>query len=247
MPDILRDPLWQFVGALLALVAILVSLGLYQIQRGRKELSYEMISRTRLLSVAEELQGKLQILFENTPVSKVDLVVLRLTNTGNTPVTSTDYEREVSFKFGEGVRILTAEVSETIPENLRASVVLDDSRIVIQPALLNGGDSVTVKALLSQYDCKIEVDGRIVGVKRIGQKRESMSWVFLVYGGSALLSVVIGFLIAESMPTLTRMLPQFAESSPLILLVAYIIVAVLLGALQSLLYSQTKTHIHNER
>ena len=77
MPEFLRDPAWQFAGAMFALLAIFVSLLLYRAEKRRKALSYEILSRTPLLSMAEVIEGKLQILFEGEPVSSVHLVVLR--------------------------------------------------------------------------------------------------------------------------------------------------------------------------
>jgi hypothetical protein len=71
--------MWQFVGALLALVAILLSVILFLAQRKRKSLAYEVVSRTALLSVAEEIEGKLKILYQGKPIRKVHLVILKLT------------------------------------------------------------------------------------------------------------------------------------------------------------------------
>ena len=51
MFDLLRDPLWQFIGALLALLAIGVSVALYLIQRRKKRLSYEIVSNSSLLTM----------------------------------------------------------------------------------------------------------------------------------------------------------------------------------------------------
>jgi hypothetical protein len=35
----LRDPIWQFVGAVLGLIAIMVSLAIYYFQKANKDLS----------------------------------------------------------------------------------------------------------------------------------------------------------------------------------------------------------------
>ena len=77
MIDLLRDPVWQFIGATIAIVAIIVSLAVYFAQRRKKRLTYEILSRTPLLSMVEESAGKLQILFEGEIVRDVFLVVLK--------------------------------------------------------------------------------------------------------------------------------------------------------------------------
>ena len=123
-----------------------------------------------------------------------------MTNTGNTPVASADYEREVSFQFGDSTRVLTAEVSETHPDNLTASLVSSDRKIALKPVLLNKGDSVTIKALLGEFDGTINADGRIIGVKNIEIRRESPVWLLVSMLGGLALSVIGFGLYARSIP-----------------------------------------------
>jgi hypothetical protein len=168
MEEILRDPVWQFIATFfVGVTAIIVSIILYLKQRQRKALSYEIVSSIPLLSMEEEVKERLQILFNNKPVQKVYLVIVRIVNSGNVPITSADYEIPVSFCFHEDTKVLTAEISETNPENLRASLVIENTKIILTPILLNSGDSITIKMLVSQFDGQISVDGRIIGVKRI--------------------------------------------------------------------------------
>ncbi len=178
--DFIRDPLWQFVGAVLAVLAIIISIALFLFQRRTKTLAYEVISRTAVLSASEEIAGKLQILFQGETVRKVHLLVLRLVNNGNVPITSADYEREVSFVFSDCEKILSAEISETTPSKLLAEIVIKEKSISIKPLLLNPGDSIAVKTLISGFEGSIDVDGRVIGVNTIGKKTETKSWSFAV-------------------------------------------------------------------
>jgi hypothetical protein len=93
MVDLLRDPLWQFVGAVLVVVALMVSVTIFFAEKKRKELSYEILSHSEILSATEEIEGKLKILFKGEVVRNVHLLIVKLINSGNTPITSTDYER----------------------------------------------------------------------------------------------------------------------------------------------------------
>lgn len=171
MSSVLRDSVWQFIGAALTFIAIFVSIVRSWTQRRRKSLSYELLSSVSILSMATELEGRLQLLFQGEQIHKAYLLVIRLSNTGNTPILSSDYERPVCFKFGDNTRILAAEVSETNPGNIEASVIADEQGIKLQPLLLHSGDSIAFKALVSQFDGEVDIDGRIVGVKKI-TKRE---------------------------------------------------------------------------
>lgn len=178
--DFMRDPLWQFVGAILAVLAIIISIAIFLFQRRNKTLTYEIISRTAVLSASEEIAGKLQILFQGEAVRKVHLLVLKLANTGNVPVISSDYEREINFIFSDCEKILSAEISETNPAKLIAELIVKDKNIVLKPLLLNPGDSITLKALISGFESNIEVEGRVVGVKTIGKRTESSGWSFTI-------------------------------------------------------------------
>lgn len=170
MLEFLRDPLWQSIGALLALVAIIISIFVFFAQRKRKSLAYEVVSQTALLSVAEELEGKLKILYQRKPVREVNLLILSLSNNGDTPILASDFVREVSIDFSNSTKILSAEVSETSPDNLNASAFVDGESIKLRPILWNSGDSVTFKILLGQFDGNFNLDGRIIGVKSIAKK-----------------------------------------------------------------------------
>jgi hypothetical protein len=198
MPELLRDPMWQFIGVVLALAAICVSVVLYLLQRRRKALVYEFLSRTPLLSMKEEVEGKLQILFDGEPVSDVHLVVVKIVNSGNVPITAHDYERPLALSVGAKAKILTAEVSETVPESLQALATIGPDRtdVVLTPVLLNGGDSATIKMLVSQFSGGIRVDGRIVGVKDIKRLRESPLIFLLALAGIAM--TMVGFFLLLS-------------------------------------------------
>jgi len=197
MPKILRDPIWQFVGAAFGFAAIILSIILYRTQRRRKALSFDIITfPTPLLSVDNEVKGKVQVLFDGKPVQDVYLVTLKFINSGDVPIVSADYVRPISLSFGESAQILTAEVVETDPVNLEASVKIEATRAVLEPVLLNGGDSITLKFLVSGFDM-IEFDGRIVGVKDVHKfvTRQAAFQAFAVALG--VLSMIIGGLLAS--------------------------------------------------
>lgn len=195
MMDILRDPVWQFIGVILAVVAIIISIALYRRQRRHKALSYEIISRIPLLGMEEEIKGNLQILFNGKPVQQVHLIVVKIINSGNMPIVFTDYERPISLSFGEKAQILTAEVAETNPDSLRAAAEIEGKKVVLTPILLNQEDSITLKMLVNEFSEQITVNGRVVGVKDICESVEKLfSSIALTVSGLALVLIaVIGF------------------------------------------------------
>ena len=164
MIEIIRDPMWQFVGVILVIIIPLV---LYLVQRRRKALSWEIISNTPLLSIDEAIRGNIQVLFDGKPVQDAQLIIVEIINSGNVAIKSIDYERPINLDFGENARILTAEVTETTPDNLDVSINIEGTKVLLNPTLMNGKDSITIKTIVSQFNDQITVEGRIVGVKEV--------------------------------------------------------------------------------
>jgi len=190
MSDILRDPVWQFIGAILAFVAILTAVGLYLRQRRYKQISYVILSQTPLLSMAEEIKDKLQVLYEGKIVRQVHLIIVKIMNSGKVPIVSADFVHPINLDFG-GARILTAEISKTSPHDLEVSISLVDNNVVLNPTLLNEGDAITLKMLVTEFRGQVVVKGRIVGVKEIrafvARPSRWLRWTFIglaiQYGG----------------------------------------------------------------
>jgi hypothetical protein len=159
----LKDPVLQL---LIALVAIVIPFVIYLLQRQKKALSYSLVSTTHLLTDHEEFEGKLQVLYEGQPTQNISLLILKFINSGNVPIASNDYERQVSILLGENSKILSAVVIEMEPKNLDAEAIIDDNRIKIKEILLNPKDAITLKILVSNFD-NFSIDGRIIGVKEI--------------------------------------------------------------------------------
>ena len=198
MSEILRDPMWQFAAVLIALVSILISIIVYLKQRIRKSLSYKILSLNPLLSVKEEIKSDLQIMYRGEPVEQVHLIVAKIINTGNLPILSKEYERPISLSFGEEAQILTFEITEKEPDNLRPSAKIEEKRVVLTPILLNRGDSVTLKILVTKYK-ELKIAGRIAGVKEI-QKVQEKHFRYIIVALVGILVEFSGFFVPSNFP-----------------------------------------------
>ncbi len=179
MIDLLRDPVWQFIGAILGILAIIVSIIIFLIQRKNKIFSYEINSATAVLSGTEEISGQLKILYKGKVVKNVSLLVIKLMNTGNVPIISSDYERNVELVFNNCDKILSAEISESTPSNLSGEIYLSEKSVGLKPLLLNPNDSITLKILLSG-SLDFFINGRIVGINKIGKKAYEIKWLSVI-------------------------------------------------------------------
>ena len=111
------------IGAVSAFATIGTIVAVFLL-RARKRLSYEVLSTVPLLSTEEEFKNKLQIFFEGRPVQQVFLVQIKITNTGNAPIVTSDYERQVSLTFGQDTEVITAEVIQKSLNPLKFHLLL---------------------------------------------------------------------------------------------------------------------------
>lgn len=160
----LRDPLWQFI---LGTITIILTVIFFFVQQQRKEISYEIAQQTSLFSINEQVSGEIQVLFNEKPVENLHLIVVRLHNTGNIPVVRTDFDQPITITFQDGSEIISAEVLSEESLDVMAEVTISQNEIAIEPALINGGESIKIKAIINNYREGVIVSARIVGVNQI--------------------------------------------------------------------------------
>jgi hypothetical protein len=166
------------LSVIVGVIAIVVVIIFYFAAKTKKSLAYEVLSENPLISIDNEIKGKLQILLDGQPIENVHLLLIRITNDGKVPITANDYERPVALKFKESSNILSAELASAVPENLVIKPTIHDKLVALDPVLLNSGDVFTVKVLVGEYSGPVEVDARIAGVKniRVARKQAFTKW-----------------------------------------------------------------------
>lgn len=230
MLELLRDPAWQFVGVVLALAALAATFIVYWLQRQRKALSYEVISKNQLLTVREELEGRLQVLYEGHPARDICLLVVKLSNSGNVPISAADYERPLSLGTGISSKILSGVVTDVDPENLAANIDIEESRVILRPILLNSKDSVTLKLLVSDFGGDVAIDCRVLGVKSISKADQITGYQALLMFVALTCLAVSAFLVAgfSPMPDVRSPLPIQVKIGFTLFVVGYLIFIVVL-------------------
>jgi len=187
------DSTTQFaIMAGLTIVTIITSVFFYIQQRQRKTLSCEHISITPLLSIEDEIKSDLVIEYKGKRVQQVHLAMYRISNSGNIPIKTEDYEgRPLKLAFSDKTQILSSEIIEQDPPNLKISVRVHGNSIFLDPVLLNGGDNFVIKSLITNYERSPELDGRIVGVRKIIMKHTNLDRRYTIIAFSGLLIQVL--------------------------------------------------------
>jgi len=211
MSDFFSDP--RYLAPLATTVGVTVTITLWMLNLRRKELSFEILSDTPLITLKEEVKDKVEISFHGQPVHDVHLVQVRITNSGNVPIRSADYEGRLSIAVPEGSRILMAEVVETHPQQLEKRVrseanggslieETEDNAVVIRPILMNNRDWLTVKMLVTNPAGKINVSGHIEGIHEIRRTKESTVMPLVMANiGTFIMVISLFFLDPTSLST----------------------------------------------
>ncbi len=165
--ELLRDPLWQFIGAILAFAALPFAFWLYHLQKPRKELAYAVLSRRRLLSVASELRGRVQITVDEKPVDDVYMLIVGVKNSGTLPILESDFIYTPKVRTSKNSQLVSVEVSKFRPSNLQVKLDLVQDSFSFGPLLLNPGDYFVVQALVSGKSPDLETDFRVVGMSKV--------------------------------------------------------------------------------
>lgn len=195
MSEILRDPMWQFIGVIATVVIAAISILLIVRNQMRKSFGFQVVTCAPVLSFKEEIREKLQVLYDGRPIKQAQLCVVRFINSGNVSILPNDYTTRLSLTFGKKAQVLTSEIIEQNPPNLGMQISVDSKKVLMSPSMLNRGDSFTVRSVVTDYE-DVSVDGRIVGVEEIKKFVESSSpptWILLLMM-SFMTTGVTGFL-----------------------------------------------------
>ena len=192
--DFLRDPIWQFVGVIIAFVALVLTILLFRMQARRKEILWDINSNISISSFSISDKLKRTIVFGEEPLDDVSLIILGIWNSGNVEILPNDFIFPIRFDFGKDAKVLEAEIAETMPISIksRTSITMDTKTITLEPLLLNSKDSITLKVLLTQFNGEISVDARIAGIKQVSRPVEKETYVTII--GSAFSKTLLVFL-----------------------------------------------------
>src|SRR5258708_87533 len=170
----ISEPQTRLAGIVIFLISLVLLALTYWKLRAFKEITFQVISNTKVLSVIEgpEVQGRVKILLDDKPVRDVHVVVFRLWNSGSMPIERKDFDKNspLTIDFDNETEVLEAEVLDATSSSLKkeaaASLKLEHSSVMTEPLLLNSKNSITLKFLVTKTNNAPEVNldnTRLVG------------------------------------------------------------------------------------
>jgi hypothetical protein len=201
---ILRDQIWQFIGALLALLTI--GLTVYLFIRGQqvKALQVVVLAITPSTEI-EETPSK--DMANRTPIGdKTSLIIAKLEHIGNQSIREQDFVRPISFGFPGGTTVVRATVTNSLPENIGMTAKWEGNVVTLSKSLLNAGERIIIEFLVTNLPSNKQplpftvdarfAEGKPVAVVSAIQERRSTSspfqnhvwqWIGVVTGFLALI------------------------------------------------------------
>lgn len=239
---ILRDSVWQFVGVILAILVPLIGWW-FGARKKEKSLSYENPVILSLLFISEEVRNRISIWYKGRIIENLYVIVVTLYNDGREPILPEEFIEPVRFLLPKGSNILSAEVTDTTPPELKPRIKfsIEPEKITITPTLLNQNDAVTIKMLVEnkntllepiQQHSELKVDARIVGVSKIPKKdrfsriqklREGSIFIFSLIIGSMLIALCLNVLAKASSTPDDKLWAQTVLGSMITAAVGYLI------------------------
>ncbi len=191
--------------AVLTIISILTAITLaliFQWWRNRKHLTYQILTNTQLLKHDNEIRDKVQILVDGVSAENVQLMILKIINTGRQSIDEKDFKQNLDFVFSstdsESVAILSADLSKKQPDNMKVRISRSDNTLSVEPIMLNYKDSFEIKVLLNSNKAIVTPDARITGVGKIqfDDKVGLISTMVLLLGGIFLISLLAVLIVS---------------------------------------------------
>lgn len=162
----LRDPIWQFVGVIVAMATIYYG----WFMEDTRSLTATVITSAKL-GFTEGMENKFDILYNGKSVENPILFQVRIENTGTQAIKEDEFSRPIKINFAPSTEILEASIVDSRPENIGATITTDSKVITLPNTLLNPDDAFTVRIILDDTDNSEDVgfklDARIVDIKDI--------------------------------------------------------------------------------
>jgi hypothetical protein len=187
----------QDAGWVSVVVAIVIALIGWYIQRRRKALSYEVVAKYPLVFVSDSDKG-VEISYDGMVVVNPTILILRVRNSGNEPIRAGDFERRIQFSFGDASEIISASATDVSPSSLEVQLDVSERSVAVAPLLLNAGDAFSIKILLENHST-LQTSVRVAGVKEFIERRED--------DGDSKYLAILAVLVIASLAALAFYLP----------------------------------------
>jgi hypothetical protein len=189
-----RHPIWQFIGTVAAILAIVATYHVFILSRETKEMRVVTLTDAVLIENPPfvdtgDLSQELSISYKGETVTSLSLLEISLENSGTKSVLEDDYQQPIRIVFPRSSKIIDARIINAFPRNIYPEITAKDNTATVSPVLLNSGDRIIIRLIVNDMpprckpdwrreDCVIdpfEIDARIVEIPSI-QVSDALSY-----------------------------------------------------------------------
>ncbi len=146
----LRDPVWQFLGVIVAVITLMISTivayDLFSKSQNHSDLRIIMHGKYGIVWQDPEYKDDIRVLYRDKIATTVSSLYFDLSNNGNTIIRPGDYIEPIKLTIKSSGSIVGAVVTHKKPTGVDFAVTdtLTDS-IVLSKSLLNPGDIISFR------------------------------------------------------------------------------------------------------
>ncbi len=176
MIEVLRDPVWQFIGVTVSLIAFIAPTIKKYYKKRKGGLSYSILEKNLIIRKERRSKTNVNLFHYSNKLYKININIY---NSSNRPITRSDFDSPIKLVFNGNMKITQYEIIKTFPENLDIKIDCYENQIIIYPTLINPNDEFIIQLSIN-CDNKFELISikptcRIKGLSEIRyEKNQSM-------------------------------------------------------------------------
>lgn len=181
----------------------------------KKKLSYAILVDTHPIKVSHGAAKTIRMTFMGREVKNVRLVELKIWNSGNDTIETSDYSEPITLLPPIATKkTLHAIITKREPENLPIAVYTSPKNyLALTPVLMNPGDVIYISLLINDYDKAILPEARISGVKKIAKDYPTVTSKFMDRTYPIFAFIIWAAVILNLIKSLIEMLSKPLEMS----------------------------------
>lgn len=159
---------WKYLLMLVVTVASVAGpFWLWRADQTGKSLSVAMLSQVALQPTDKDSVQGLQVLIDGTPLVEPFLSVIEVSNNGEKPITTADFEAPLEIQLLTKTNVARARVTAKSPSDIEPDISWEKQVLRLKPLLLNSKDKITLSVLTSGGQPQFSTKARIVGISAI--------------------------------------------------------------------------------
>lgn len=172
----LSSTAWIGIGVIVTFIGVLVTflnlvIPLLTKKQVGKQITYEIVSSTPVLSIGHNVKGKVQSFYKNKLISSIHQIIIKIKNTGEMPITLADYALNEPIKLDFGINILEAEVTESQPNSIKTkantTLQINTTSVTLSPLFLGKQESFVLQVLLEEPNDQFINETRFIDVTQL--------------------------------------------------------------------------------